>query len=65
MASRVNEGRARGELVTVAGAVQAFPCHRSARRKSASLARLQVENGRSQSAGLDLAIFLISAAGRG
>src|ERR1700730_955580 len=32
----------------------------SATRKSASLARLQVENGRSCSAGLDLAIFLIS-----
>ena len=32
----------------------------SATRKSASLARLQVENGRLCSAGLDLAIFLIS-----
>src|SRR5690348_6462450 len=32
----------------------------SATRKSASLARLQVENGRSYSAGLALAIFLIS-----
>ena len=31
----------------------------SATRKSASLARLQVENGRSCSAGLDLASFLI------
>ena len=32
----------------------------SATRKSASLARLQVENGRPYSAGLDLAIFLTS-----
>jgi hypothetical protein len=32
----------------------------SATRKSASLARLQVENGRPRSAGLDLATFLIS-----
>jgi hypothetical protein len=32
----------------------------SATRKSASFARLQVENGRSCSAGFDLAIFLIS-----
>ncbi len=32
----------------------------SATRKSASLARLQVENGRSCSVGLDFAIFLIS-----
>ena len=32
----------------------------SATRNSASLARLQVENGRPCSAGLDLAIFLIS-----
>ncbi len=32
----------------------------SATRKSASLVRLQVENGRSCSGGLDLAIFLIS-----
>src|SRR6266487_6383260 len=32
----------------------------SATRKSASLARLQVENGRPCSAGLDLAIFLTS-----
>lgn len=34
--------------------------HPSATRKSANLARLQVENGRPCSAGLDLAIFLIS-----
>ena len=32
----------------------------SATRNSASFARLQVENGRSCSAGLDLAVFLIS-----
>ncbi len=32
----------------------------SATRKSASLTRLQVENGRPCSTGLDLAIFLIS-----
>ena len=32
----------------------------STTRKSASLARLQVENGRSCSAGLDLATFLIT-----
>ena len=32
----------------------------SATRKSASLARLQAENGRSYSAGLALAVFLIS-----
>src|ERR1700761_8230085 len=32
----------------------------SATRKSASLARLQVEKGRPCSAGLDLAVFLIS-----
>jgi hypothetical protein len=34
--------------------------HPSATRKSASPARLQVENGRSYSTGLDLATFLIS-----
>jgi hypothetical protein len=36
------------------------PATPSATRKSASLARLQVENGRSYPAGLALAIFLIS-----